>query len=271
MSGFWDVFKKNKPIPGLPAPKETQLSPYQPSQPKKALIEYIFPKSVLPPKLMEQKKKSEPKPLTFLKEAFKPGELKKQASKGKETPPRYVFLEPSAPPEVYPPRARALPSASQAQKEWSLPSVEELADHLNRTLDLDAIFRDLKTIRSSPDFKKDQVRLAKQGLPMMIPVERIVYQESYTDFFSFYGIPWSVFESYTSWAKTPKEEIEADKNLWLQVIMPLNDLVTDAFEFLKPDKLPGFFVVETDDQLDFYYLYYVEPMLENLEGEEVEA
>lgn len=268
MSGFLDFFKK-KPTPGLPAPEKKSLSPYTPSESKKPLIEYVFPKHVLPKKVkVEEKKKAvDPGKLAIFKtDIIKPKELKEQAEKEVKPPARYVFLEPSAPPVVYPPRSRRSVLPERKTLEWRIPYAREMAAHFAETLDLGSIFEEVQELRSTPEFKHDQISHAKRGLPMMIPLVEVTYMEPLIDLANFYGIPWAVVESYFPDERTLEEEEEANERFWHEVISPLNDRVTDAFEILKPPDLPGFFVIARDDKFEHEYLQYVEPMLEVPEG-----
>lgn len=296
MSGFWDLFKRKKTpeqkalfdvfakppsqLPALPSrPGEIVPAPKKPS-----LIDVFRPKTQLPAKPAPAKKEislpevlapklparprppekavewtalipretpEEAKPLSEVaRTAFKPRDL---------PPPKYVFIQPSAPPEVEAKRAYELVVAPQTRAEWKLPTREELADHFRKTNDLEAMWNFIRDVRSNPAFKKDQVVASWRGDPMLVPLDPVVYKEKFTDFANFYGIPWGVMQMYLS---VPPEQADvAEEALWTDVLSPLNAMVPEAFELLKPQDIPGFFNVSFMEPSGQYYLFYVEPLI----------
>lgn len=192
------------------------------------------------------------------------------AEEPEEPPPKYVLIKPSMPPEKTVVRPNFLPAPSTAPvMEWQLPTVEQLAEHFQRTMNLPAIWDMIRNIRATPEFKKDQLVYLWQGLPMMIPIDPVVYQERFTDWANFYGIPWGVIQMYVD---VPQEYQKAgEESLWNNVISPLNSMLPEAFELLKPGDIPGFFNVNFSmqpvmenpgaEQPGEYWLYYVEPKL----------
>lgn len=280
MSGIFDAFKKKPgqkslfdaivpgkepPLPALPAPREKTGLPALPAG-QKSLFDPFVSKKSEPSREVAKPKPVESQPIPWA-EMFpvsnepSPMEMFREARQEVEPPTKYVFLEPSAVPEIYPPRPYSLPTKEATMRSWRLPSAEEMAGHFQRTMNLDAMWEDIRHFRSQPNYKKDQLKNAKKGIPMMTPIDPIVHREMYTDFSNFYGIPWAVIEAYLSSARTEKEEKVAEDLLWDEVLSPLNTRLPNAFELLKPSDIPGFFTATFDEGSGNYYLYYVEPML----------
>lgn len=256
------------PVPGLPAEIRKETGP------KKSLIQRLLP----PLPSFPSEKRQEPEVIPerepappvewgemFSKSSEEPpvsGMFEKMVEQEELPPPKYVFINPSVPPET-PVRPHGLPPSRTAPvMEWSFPSASQLADHFQRTLKLPEIFSEVRALRATPEFKKDQIEYSWQGLPMMIPLEPIVYQEKYTDWANFYGIPWGVIQMYMD--VPPEYQKEGDDALWNNVLSPLNWLLPEAFEKLKPPDLPGFFNVSFTEPNGEYWLYYIEPMLKGV-------
>lgn len=291
MSGIFDFLKRKKEqkslfdLPAPSPPKPGELIPAKKAE-KRSLIDIFRPKPHLPARPEPGKKEISlpevfaPK-LPALPEAPPPppkqiewGELIPPPSppeakpisevvrtfRSRESPaPKYVFIQPSAPPEIEPRRSFELIVAPQTRVEWKLPSVEELAAHFRRTNNLEAMWDYIRNVRADPDFKREQLASSWRGVPITVPLDPIVYREKYTDFANFYGIPWAVMELYLN--VPPALEKEAEEALWKNVISPLNIMVPEAFELLKPQDIPGFFNVSFIEPSGQYYLFYVEPLL----------
>jgi hypothetical protein len=143
--------------------------------------------------------------------------------------------------------------------EWRLPTAEQLAEHFRRTNNLEGMWETIRNARAHPEFKIDQVAYYRRGIPMIIKLDPIVFQETYTDFANFYGIPWGVIAMYLD---VPREQAKAGEDaLWESVLSPLNAMLPDAFEILKPADLPGYFNASFTEPKGTYWLSYVEPML----------
>jgi len=291
MSGVFDYFKKKKKEEEQKSLWELVVPPTAPSHPasqpeEKSLIDYFRPKSNLPAKaepkksflpsfdfLVPKEKKAAPRPLSILPEVTLPKAEKpkkpleegfKEVFKGPpETKQRYVFLNPSRPPEGIPIRPYGLPAPATAPvMEWTLPTPSQLATHFRKTMNLPAMWDEIRRIRALPEFKKDQLIYSWQGVPMMIPLDPVVYQEVYTDYANFYGIPWNVMSMYIT---VPEgQQKAAEEALMNNVISPLNAMVPEAFDLLRPADIPGFFNVTFTEPAGEYWLFYIEPKLEGL-------
>lgn len=267
-SSVYDVFSTSKRGELIPAPKRPgELIP--PKPPPSSVIEVFRPKSQLPARAEPEKREisvfapkapgrpAEPaKPMEWaaLIPAPPPQEMKPVVEAAQEVfqptrpPTRYHFLKPSTPPEVQAKRTYEMIVAPQARTEWTLPTVPELAEHFRRTNELDQIWNYIRQARAHPEFRKDQLIASWRGKAIEIPIDPVVYREKYTDFANFYGIPWAVVQSFLN---VPPEQAEAaDEALWMNLFSPLNAMVPETFETLKPADIPGYFNVSFIEKVD---------------------
>lgn len=138
---------------------------------------------------------------------------------------------------------------------WEAPDIQTMVDHLSEKVDLESVFQNLLENRSMPYYQDVLAEAAFRGIPLYVPISIIDDKNFFTDFADFYGIPWSVVERMSS----PEE-------FFVKVLSPLSIVLTEAFEVLKPDGLPGFFTVDHNGTDGHYWLYYVEPWLGRLPG-----
>lgn len=242
------VFEVFKPETRLPAkPKPTGMAPYE-------VFSKVIPfPGARPP---AEKKPMELVVPSFMEEEFSvPTEaVEKVFAPREEEPPKYVFVQPSKIFESARPGGELIVPGVSPVMGFRIPTPPELADHFRKTMELPGLFDEVRRIRSTPEFINDQLRSYERGEPGLVPVDPVVYRETYTDFSKFYGIPWSLIDSFLS---RPAGEEE----LWTNVIAPLNSMVADAFEILKPEDIPGFFTVSFIEPTMEYWLFYVEPLL----------
>lgn len=262
------------PKPKSSEPKPKALTPFsiferQSQLPVKAEPKKPTPFSVLTPKTERPSAPPPPSrpavvfPMAPVEEEREVREIFKPVLKTPVEPPkspyRYVFLRPSAPPETIQVRPYGLPAPATAPvMEWTMPTPSQLAE-LFKKMNLPQIWEMIRSVRERPDFLAEQRLYYSRGLPMMIPIDPVVFQETYTDFANFYGIPWSVMAMYLE--VQPEQQKEAEEALWNNVLSPLNAMVPEAFEILKPPDLPGFFNVSFTEPGGQYWLYYIEPLL----------
>jgi hypothetical protein len=296
MSGLFDFFKKKPekksllehlipfgpslPSQNLPAQKEEQRSLFAILRPQSQLPAPAEPRkpsffSILAPTEQRQAVPPAPsKPMVRFPEAQEEkGEVKDIFKEVLKTPPqerrpsRYVFINPSIPPQTAQVRPYGLPAPAAAPvMEWTLPTPSQMAERFKKTMNLPAMWDEIRAIRAMPEFKADQLAYYRHGAPMVVPLDPVVYQEFFTDFANFYGIPWNVMLVYLD---VPAAQIkQAEEALWNNVLSPLNAMLPEAFEILKPVDLPGFFNVSWTDPNGEYWLNYIEALIQgfNLPG-----
>lgn len=263
MSGFdmFDIFGRKpeeKPRPqGLPAPKsrlpalrkeggaiipaprketlkEKFLSIFQGFGPKEETKNLPIPVEA------EETEKGSPWEMMFSPSPEQEGRPIYEVQRGES--PRYEFVHSGI---------RKIPYGEQ---EWDFPSVELMAAQLRSKMDVDGIFGKLGDIRSTEGYQDLLAEYAFRGAPLYTPLDIIDRENFYTDFAYFYDIPWSVVEAYPG------------GSFLTEVIRPLNIILTEAFELIKPEFLPGFFMVDIDQASGKHWLYYVEPWLGRLPG-----
>lgn len=286
MSGLFDIFR-SKPQSKSLIPAEPKRSlvevvrsrSQQPGQTESKLIEAVKARTQLParrqpeasslPALLVPK---EPTPERRKTDwgSLMPGvppqelrplveELKAQIKETRPSRTKYIFVRPSAPPQMEERRPYEMIALPEKSITWQLPGVEQLAEHFQKTNDLEGMWNYLRDVRALPEYRPDQLAKYMTGQPMVVPLLPIVKRERYTDFANFYGIPWGVMEHYLN--VPPETEKAAEEALWADVISPLNIMVPEAFELLKPDDIPGFFNVTFVEPSQEHHLVYVEPLL----------
>lgn len=294
MSGLFDFFSKKKKGPEQQSlfalPPSSNLPTQYPAE-KRSPFSILAPKSQLPGKAEPRKpspfsifapKQEEVRerpasapsrpPIQFPQATEETGEVKEifkvltpPAAPAAKNPNRYIFVRPSAPPERIPLRPYGLPAPVAAPvTEWTMPLPSQLAEHFRSKMNLPGMWDMIRETRAMPGFREEQLENFQKGVPMFVRVDPVVYQEFYTDFANFYGIPWDVMARYLDVA--PIHQKEAEESLWNNVISPLNSMVPEAFEILKPPDLPGFFNVSFTEPSGEYWLYYIEPMFEDQAG-----
>jgi hypothetical protein len=261
--------KGKKPPPGLPAPgsrlpalrkEERGLVPLPPKETLADKLLSLFDafgpskKPGLPAQIEEETRLPAPAPTERVWDV-----LFEEASE--EETPIYEMFQPSA--------AEAAPTSTRyhffgpqeiakipyGEGRWSFPSVDQMAEHLARMIDLGRIFRELGESRSTYGYQDLLADAAYRGYPLYTPISVIDDRNFFTDFAQFYGIPWSVVEGYRT-----NEEFKRD------ILSRMGITLTEAFEALKPDFLPGFFAVELNTEDNKHWLFYVEPWIGKLPG-----
>lgn len=301
MSGIFDFFKKKKLPEeerglSVPLPEASIFDVFRPSEAR-----LPAPRPETPPAAPPPEPERRPPGLLRMFEAFvpappppapalpaPPGEAAPSApalweeiffgppAAAEEPPLQEIFQPPPmiTPPPIYvpPPREPAPagpPAAAPPGYTFiripgappGLPTPEQMAAHLRGQVDVDAAMRTVAVARQSPDWSQSIAERAAQGMPVLLQIQPVVTREVFTDLSTFLGVPFSVFESYLSGART-EEEQEAAFQRWVnEVVLPLSDVVSEAFELMKPREFPGWFSVAFDPGTGTWWLYYVEALL----------
>lgn len=170
--------------------------------------------------------------------------------------PKYTFL-----------RIPKLPSLTS---EWRIPQPEELADHFQEHFMLDNIFKELEETRKTSEWGQMLLDQAMRGKPLAVPIDPVVHRNFYTDFAKLFNIPWDLIQEYIGQARTQEDLDSATQTLMDYVIGPHMDVLSEAFDILKPTEFPGWFSVDYDKGTNTWWLYYNEIMLTAIpyEGEQ---
>lgn len=233
--GFWEIFRAEPPaaLPAFPAARP-EPGPPAPLEPPTETLPSPFETFFAPAPPIEE----EPSP------PAEPERPAPEAAPGRrpQEEPRYTFIR-----------------VPRVEEGWTLPSPEEMVPHLREHFQgLEAMFQDLRELRSSSGFKRMVAVSSVEGRPVMVRVDPVVYREFYTDMATLLDIPWNVMESHLSRVRTAEDQKMADVVLMRNVIEPMLQRLTEAFDLLKPPDLPGWFAVDFDDETGEWWLFYVE-------------
>lgn len=166
----------------LPAPKAKQLPAVQRASPFAVFRPEPPPPAPPPPPVPPAP------PQETWRALFRPPEESKpvnpfEFARERRERPSYAFIPAPIPEPIHLP---ALPAPTRA---WRPPTAEELAAHFQQTFTIDEMFERIRELRETPEFKKEQLVASWRGQPVLVPIDPVVYQEFYTDFANFYGIP----------------------------------------------------------------------------------
>jgi hypothetical protein len=134
---------------------------------------------------------------------------------------------------------------------------------------LDNIFKELEETRKTSEWGQMLLDQARRGKALAVPIDPVVHRNFYTDFAKLFNIPWDLIQEYIGQARTQEELDGATQALMNDVISPHLAALTEAFDILKPQELPGWFSVDYDQGTSTWWLYYNEIMLTGIpyEGE----
>lgn len=208
----------------------------------------VLPKSAaLEPALVrEQKQKElwskviseaapESAPLEKVVEIFTPDEVQPQAE----------VIPPNLPAKLH----RTLKVLPMPRRAELLPSIEDVTRGLATFFHpIDELWDMIRRSRQSPEWQESLAKTgeAKDEFETLGTCggQPTIYEE----FASFFHIPWEEmrnravvreFDDYEQWVKTDL--------IWMDIISPLADRLTEAFNLMKPKDLPGQIVLERTD------------------------
>lgn len=148
-----------------------------------------------------------------------------------------------------------------------LPSLEDVARGFMGFYDpIDDLWNEIRKVRSAPSW---QEYLEKYGLARE-PLESLGNCGGPPDLMEelayFLNIPWQEFRKRAEIENvgTDEEEWVNDELIWIEIIGPAVELMTQALEAMKPQDIPGRFLIEKDDDHGCML------MLSYVEGEESE-
>lgn len=176
-----------------------------------------------------------------------------------EEAPAFEMFQPPSPSEGRFPKyqfvRQGIPAVPYEGTDWGFPDVQQMAEHISGLINLDRVFMELGESRSTDGYQERLADAAFRGIPLYTPISIIDNKNFYTDFSEFYGIPWQLVE-----------QVRSPEDFKREFLAPLGAILTEAFEMVKPEYLPGFFTVDYNSQDGKYWLYYVEPWLGRIPG-----
>lgn len=247
--GIWapnqgDEGKKKSSLPASPSPSKAlpfggkpppqHLLPGPVAPPKKGLLANF---SIFAPKALPQEEAAQAEAKRSEKPKSMIDALVPESSRGGmyEAAPE-VFRRGAPDPESRPERA---PMSRQVYG-WELPTPEEFARKLPSMFNLDLVWNDARSQRMLPWFRDAARYASRSGEPAVLPLVPVGPVDDFDVLGYFFGIPRHVMDSYLQ-GLSPTQEVSALNAFWNEILWPLFDMTTAAFELLKPEDLPGWF------------------------------
>jgi hypothetical protein len=141
---------------------------------------------------------------------------------------------------------------------WIPPTAPELTERFRSIFDLPAVFDYVRAVRQTPQFWWALQTHWREGLPALVKVLPVIYRALNLDTALLFGVPSEVFDAIEYSSRSGEE---MDQRIRTELLEPLTHVLTDAFEYLKPDDLAiGFFTLYPDETGQ-YWLHYVEPYI----------
>jgi hypothetical protein len=169
-------------------------------------------------------------------------------------------------------RARRKPKAAP----WTAPSVEWMAKTLGEVFDLPKLWKMIRKDRKSEWFKEGQAE-AIEGIgegPIPIPIQTTInYEEGNTghwteELFKFFDMDPAPLEGLLEKYYEDEDE-EANEEL-SEIGHEIRSLISDAFDTLQPDDLPGVFgITEHSNFGNQEFIGYIEEPEDTLSPDEV--
>lgn len=175
------------------------------------------------------------------------------------------------PPTISDRLAKRLKTLPMPRRGTVIPSVEEVARGLATFYQpLEELWELFRRARTSPDWQDniDKLGIARESFETLgaCGQQPTIYEE----ISSFFHVPWEELRNRAVVEESEDTErwLNTDR-IWLEIITPLMDRVTQAFNLMKPADLPGEVIVERADA----HGTHVEPCsltISYVEGEEQE-
>lgn len=211
--------------PAAVLPKSAELEPYMVREQKQKELWSKVISEVAP----------EAAPIEKVIEIFTPEEVQPQAE----------VIPPNLPTKLH----RTLKVLPMPRRSELLPSVEEVARGLATFFHpIEELWDTIRRNRQTPEWQESLAKTgeAKDEFETLGTCggQPTIYEE----FSSFFHIPWEEmrrravvreFDDYEQWVKTDL--------IWMDIISPLADRLTEAFNLMKPADLPGQIVLERAD------------------------
>ena len=128
-------------------------------------------------------------------------------------------------------------------RRWKVPPEEEWRDLIERTFDLDALFRDIRKERKTGEWKAEIRRAKEEEEDAQMLLQKIGNRKEgyafYTQAASFLDIPERVMDAYFGVRTAPRVERDFENEFWDEVLRPALEALDDAFRDLMPRDLPG--------------------------------
>jgi len=170
-----------------------------------------------------------------------------------------VLAPPPPPPSPPPPAAAPAPQKKVRRKSgpWSMPSREEWVRWIQITFNLDKLWKYLRDERNSEYWIENQLNEEVASAPV----------ETWADLdwdtaFAYLGVPESAYGPYLDKIAEEDEKYGYADEAWQDFndnfLGPLSLAISNAFEIIQPDDIPGYFILDDDGDTGTWGLIYYE-------------
>jgi hypothetical protein len=134
---------------------------------------------------------------------------------------------------------------------WQMPTTLELADFIQKKWDLPGMYEYVLSQVDSPYWKREVESSAHLGEPASLDVDLVARAyDPYSDISRFLRIPDNVIEGYATYGHEGLERFS------VEVLQPMFERVGKALDVFRPtQELRGYFVLEPDDDMNFWIRY----------------
>jgi hypothetical protein len=206
-------------------------------------------------------------PIEKVVEALKPKKV--EVFRPEEVQPKEELIPPNVPERMHR-RLKILPMPRRTEL---LPSLEETARGLATFFHpIDDLWNVFRRARQDPAWARS---IAKTGFARE-EFETLGqcggFPTIYDEISSFFHIPWEEMRNRAVVREIGDQEqwVQTDR-IWMDIITPLADRMTEAFNLMKPPDLPGQIVLESSDPHDRHSDPCIMTMVYVEEGEQQEA
>lgn len=245
-------------LPAVPRKESRQLSLFDFLEPRKKLpilakleraFEFLPPAPTPPPQALVEVPLE--KPEETWGEMFKPSE---EPAPG-QTPDMFEFMKPAARAEVrqfiHPDEWPFGEPPLWQHTRWEMPSTFELADFIQKKWDLRGMYDYVLSQVDSRYWKKEVENSAHSGKPASLDVDLIARAyDPNSDISRFLKIPDKVVGDYANFGPEGLERFS------VEVLQPMFERIGKALDVFRPTpELRGWFVLEPDDDMNFWVRY----------------
>lgn len=244
-------------IPGVPAaPAPRPKEPPRVLAPARPFEVFKRPPKAKPAAAPTPKKRKELFEVMVPPEVVKAQEVEPEAPFAIFAPPAArPAAAPGVPPEPgVPPGYRPVRRPFGPKIGWQMPTQDQMVQRILTLFHpVQRLFRDVGAWREGSDFRQEVQKGSLRGEPGRMFLDLVTQKREtlYHELSEFFDIPWDVFEYY--W------QIGDEQALWKDVLFPMFDLFTTAFDTLKPPDISGWFELYPDEAQKFWFVY-TEPL-----------
>lgn len=246
--------KEPRPI-GLPAKSEASLPAVPKEKKQLSLFKFETPKEeeligeeiTIPVVFQEEKPKKEPEGFKFEESLEIPLPIERPSA------PRPKLEREIEQPSIYS-QEDFITRPHWQETSWRPTTAIEFADRLDQMFDLPEIYEEVLVNIERPSWKREVEEAAHRGEPAFIQLQLIAGGRGYLEELSYLlDVPDEVYDIY----RDHPDSIFAYQD---DVIEPLLENLGRAFDLRRPPgKMPGWFGIASDEDMNYWLTYFEEP------------